>query len=467
MLGLAPVPPTPALSPFTLFLVTSEGLVPHRLPAEGSVTIGRGEGNTIRIDDGSVSRQHAVLHVGPGAALRIEDLGGANGTHVHVRSRASQGQTESLQPVRGASLPLAAGDRLVIGGVSAVVHRGTSESSLGDGTTSGQGSVIVADARMLELRAELDRAAGSLISVLLLGETGVGKEVAARALHGGSTRASGPFVAVNCAALPESLLEAELFGHEKGAFTGALHARPGLFESADGGSLFLDEIGELSPGTQAKLLRVLEDRKVTRIGGRTPQAFNVRFISATHRDLEAAAERGEFRNDLYFRLAGLIVSIPPLRERTAEVAPLARLFLERCCRELERPALEVAPETLAILERYGWPGNVRELRNAMERATVLVRGFEVLPEHLPQRIRVAPPQDVAPRPMAPPNDAPSTALGEVQRLRDDLYNLERARVIETLERCAGNQTRAAEQLGISRRTLLKRLDEYNLPRPRK
>jgi DNA-binding NtrC family response regulator len=308
--------------------------------------------------------------------------------------------------------------------------------------------------------------------VLLLGETGVGKEVAARALHAGSARASGPFVAINCAALPESLLEAELFGHEKGAFTGAVQARPGLFESADGGSLFLDEVGELSRGTQAKLLRVLEDRKVTRIGGRAPRTFDVRFISATHRDLEAAAEHGEFRSDLYFRLAGLIASIPPLRDRAAEIAPLARLFLERSCSQLERPALELAPETVTLLERYRWPGNVRELRNAMERAAVLVRGFRVCPEHLPPRVVATTNANTqlqvatTPPATAPPL-APSTSLDEVARLRGDLYDLERARVVETLERCAGNQTRAAEQLGISRRTLLKRLDEYNLPRPRK
>ena len=323
---------------------------------------------------------------------------------------------------------------------------------------------LVVDPKMREMYAELQRAAGSNINVLLLGETGVGKEVVARSLHARSRRAGGPFVAINCAALPETLLEDELFGHERGAFTGAVGVRAGLFESADGGTLFLDEIGELPLTTQAKLLRVLEDRKVVRVGGRTERNFDARFVAATNRDLEALAEIGSFRTDLYFRLASFVLTIPPLRERSSELLSLARMFLEHACSELDRVPPELAPETVVLLERHLWPGNVRELKNAMQRAAALTPGAQVLPEHLPERVRRA---SAAQSMSARRPGRAATSADDLSRWRGKVGDLERLTILEALDRCAGNQTRAAQELGMSRRTLLNRLETYNLPRPRR
>jgi two-component system response regulator AtoC len=458
------------LSVFSLLVISSEGLVRHELPSEGSVSIGRADSNAIRIDDGSVSRQHALLHVGPGAELRIEDLGAANGTQVQLRSSAVRGQTESLTRLGRESLRITPGDRILLGSVSVIVGR-----QMDAGNRTRLGDAIVHDPKMTELYAEVDGAAASTISVLLLGETGVGKEVLASALHARSRRATGPFVAINCAALPETLLEAELFGHERGAFTGATQARPGLFESADGGTLFLDEVGELPLTTQAKLLRVLEDRKVVRVGGRTERSFDARFVAATNRDLEAAAEGMTFRSDLYFRLAGLVLTIPPLRQRRSEILPLARVFLDRAALELDQPPLALETGAVSILERYGWPGNIRELKNAMQRAAALARGAQIFPEHLPERVRRAASApststQIDDLPQASPARAPErpeTTVDDMARLRSEMRDVERTRILEALDRCAGNQTRAAVELGISRRTLVKRLEEYDLPRPRK
>jgi two-component system response regulator AtoC len=448
------------LSRFSLLIITASGVTEHRLPASGEVSIGRGEGNDIRVDDGSVSRQHARLHVGQAGQLRIEDLGGANGTQVQVRSHASPSQTESLTALRRESLRIGAGDRIVFGSISAIVGRKL------NGSASGPSAAVVCDPKMTALYAELDLAASSPINVLLLGETGVGKEVLSRALHARSRRASGPFVAINCAALPETLLEAEFFGHERGAFTGAQQARPGLFESADGGTLFLDEVGELPLGTQAKLLRVLEDRKVVRLGSRLERSFDARFVFATNRDLESLVESGVFRSDLYFRLASLVLTIPPLRERGPELLPLARAFLEQASAELDRAPLELGPDAITALERYAWPGNIRELKNAMQRAAALARGSRVFLEHLPERLRraSAPPVPLVPEPIHALAETSGDALA---RTRDQLRDVERTRILEVLDQCAGNQTRAAEQLGISRRTLVSRLGVYGVPRPRK
>ena len=324
-----------------------------------------------------------------------------------------------------------------------------------DRTHAGEtdGRVISVDPAMVALFAEVARIAPSPISVLILGETGVGKEVLAEELHRRSGR-RGRFIPLNCAALTESLLESELFGHEKGAFTGAVQAQAGLFESAEGGTLFLDEVGELSSATQVKLLRVLEDRKVMRVGGRSARAIDVRFVAATHRDVEREVERGNFRQDLYFRLNGVSLAVPPLRERPADVAPLAERFAVASCRAMRRPAPRFSDEVLGALRAYRWPGNIRELRNVIERAVLLCDGAELLPAHLPPALT----SDAR----APTNDA-----GPRERLLIEMERLERQRTIDALASCAGNQTQAAELLGISRRTLVTRLSQYDLPRPRK
>jgi DNA-binding NtrC family response regulator len=435
-----------------LLLITAEGISVHALPQQGQVSIGRAEGNSIRIEDGSVSRRHAVIHVGPSGRLRLEDLGAANGTRVQPRGKSvSPASTESLTEVRRESLPIAEGDRILLGSVTVLVERQTKPSAHMD-------VKVICDPQMTALYGELERVAGANINVLLLGETGVGKDVLARALHVRSRRASGPFVAFNCAALTPTLLESELFGHERGAFTGAVSTRPGLFEAADGGTLFLDEVGELPLPTQAKLLRVLEDRKVVRLGSRTELSFDARFVAATNRDLEALAETGEFRSDLYFRLATFTLTIPPLRQRPAEILRLAQSFLNQAATELARPAPELSAEASLLLESYGWPGNVRELKNAMQRAVALAQSPTILPEHLPDRVR---------RASKPAEHGARASDGDqLTRARNQVVEAERNTIQAALERCAGNQTRAAAELGISRRTLVSRLATYNLRRPR-
>jgi len=320
---------------------------------------------------------------------------------------------------------------------------------------------IVRDPAMQQIYALLDVFAPSPLSVLILGETGVGKEVFAEAIHQRSPRAGKPFLKLNCAALPPSLLEAELFGHEKNAFTGANQARPGLLEAADQGTVFLDEVGELPPPVQVKLLRVLEDRKVLRIGGRTPRKLDVRFVAATNRDLDADVAAGSFRQDLYFRLNGVSFVIPPLRDRLVEIAPLADRFLAAASRTLDRTEpLRLSPDARAYLERHSWPGNVRELRNVMERAAVLVSGDVIVPADLPSHVTRAGSAVRAEgtAPTKEPRRSPSTETDAAA---------ERQRIIDALERCAGNQTRAAKLLGISLRTLVNRLAEHDIPRPRK
>ena len=318
--------------------------------------------------------------------------------------------------------------------------------------------VVVLDPVMRALYDDAGRAAATNINVLILGETGVGKEVLARAIHNLSPRKAGPFLALNCAALTESLLESELFGHEKGAFTGALSARSGLLEAADSGTVFLDEIGDLPLPIQTKLLRVLEEHKVMRVGGRVASEIDVRFLAATNRDLERDAAQGVFREDLFYRLNGMSFLVPPLRERRHEVEALSRLFVARFCAEHGRAeSLGISAECLRVLEQYSWPGNLRELRNAIERAVVLCQGESLQPEHLPPRVRAGKASEFGSEP-------PADRSALLQREMDDI---ERERIQAALDKTSGNQTAAAKLLGISRRTLVYRLTSLGLPRPRK
>jgi DNA-binding NtrC family response regulator len=318
---------------------------------------------------------------------------------------------------------------------------------------------VVQDAAMKALYDLARRAAASDINVLVLGETGVGKDVLARAIHRASPRAAGPFLSLNCAAFTETLLESELFGHERGAFTGAVAPKPGLFESADGGTVFLDEVGELPLTMQPKLLRVLETREVTRVGALKPRSVDVRFVAATNRDLEVEVEKGAFRRDLYFRLNALSLSIPPLRARTGEIVPLATRFIAESCRRLGRTPPGISPEAVDLLERYVWPGNIRELRNFVDRALVLCGGSQIRTEHLPvERMQVVIPRVPAPVPLAAP------AAAEAEAAEDPG---ERQRILDALATCAGNQTRAARLIGMSRRTFLRRLERYGIARPLK
>ncbi len=313
---------------------------------------------------------------------------------------------------------------------------------------------VVRDDAMGALYRLVDRVAPSQINVLLLGETGVGKEVLATELHRRSKRASAPFLRLNCAALTESLLESELFGHEKGAFTGAIKQKQGLLESAQGGSVFLDEVGEMPASIQAKLLRVLEERKVTRVGATAPQSIDVRFIFATNRDLEAEVARGAFRADLYFRVNGISLVIPPLRERAAEIEPLARQFLSDASKRETRSAPEFSPDAIATLMAWPWPGNIRELKNVIDRAILMAGEGSLTAEALGLGISATPRREVA-------------SVGQASNLRDEREAAEKRAVLEALEKTEGNQTKAAELLGVSRRTLVSRLQQYGLTKPRK
>jgi DNA-binding NtrC family response regulator len=431
-----------------LLVVGRDSYTTYNLPAAGTLTIGRGESNAVRIDDPLASRAHARLHVGE--AMYLEDLGSVNGTRI---------KEQVIR--RGDKVLVTAGETIQIGSSVLIIQHRTSRAPLvrpetlrDEGLAAHMGG---SDEAMQRIHRLAERAAVGTINVLITGETGVGKELLAETVHRLSPRKDGPYVCLNCAALSETLLESELFGHERGAFTGAFQAKPGLLETAAGGSLFLDEVGELPLTTQAKLLRVLETREVARLGSVRPRRIDVRFISATNRDLEAEVARGAFRRDLYFRLNGITLTIPPLRERTGEIRRLAETFVRQICRELGRPEPLLPAKVIALLEGYAWPGNIRELKNAMERAVLLCTGSVIEHEHLPVEKMMASP---APGPSSRGGGGSGPALAPQQ-------SDERQRIIEALGACAGNQSRAAKMLGIPRRTFVAKLDAYRIPRPKK
>jgi len=320
-------------------------------------------------------------------------------------------------------------------------HRGWQELARHDEPIIGQ------SAALQEVTALVERVAGTDATVLLLGETGTGKELAARAIHARSPRRRRPFIAINCAALPESLLESELFGHEMGAFTGATAQKLGRFELADGGTLFLDEIGDISLSTQIKLLRVLQEREFVRVGGVKTIACDVRIIAATNRDLKKAMERGTFRNDLYYRLNVFPIYVPPLRERRDDIPLLVEHLVTRAAQELGRSSPAVSAEALALLCAYDWPGNIRELRNLLERAVLLSDAGAISPRQLPREI------SHANEPAAPEEGASS------------LEGYERALILQALEQHGWNQSHTARALGLSRDNLRYRLRKYAIRRP--
>jgi transcriptional regulator with GAF, ATPase, and Fis domain len=300
-----------------------------------------------------------------------------------------------------------------------------------------------------DVLTQASKVAAAETTVLLTGESGTGKEVVARFLHSSSRRARGPFVALNCAALPDSLLESELFGHEKGAFTGAAGSKPGRVELAQGGVLFLDEVGETSPSVQAKLLRVLQEREFQRLGGTRTLRADIRVVAATNRDLRAAIERGAFREDLFYRLAVFEIRIPPLRERPEDILPLAGTFLDEIGAELGRPAAGVSRDAREALVRYRWPGNVRELRNVLERASILCDGGLVTHEHL----ALGSPGPILVETRRAPGPSPATA---------PLADLERSAIEKALQDARFNKSRAARALGLTRGQLYGKLKRLGL-----
>ncbi|MGB4361303.1 MAG: sigma-54 dependent transcriptional regulator [Rhodoferax sp.] len=301
---------------------------------------------------------------------------------------------------------------------------------------------------MLEMTAKI--ATAGKVPVLIRGESGTGKEGIAQAIHCRSPRAGGPWITLNCSALPEGLMESEVFGHERGAFTDAKQMKRGLLELADGGTLFLDEIGDLSLALQPKLLRVLETQSFRRVGGQKEIRVDVRFVSATHRDLPRMVQQGQFREDLYYRLNVGAIDLPALRERHEDIMPLARHFLEKTAAVVGSPCLGIDPSVAPLLEAYRWPGNIRELRNVMERAAILAAGQIVTSKHLPKEIVGA-----SPAPATPQAPAPVDATAPIRLLSV----IEEEYIRHVLQRCAGNKTQAADLLGISRLTLRNKLKE--------
>jgi len=320
----------------------------------------------------------------------------------------------------------------------------------GEVAPAATGGPLIVDPAMVRLYQTLERLADSAMTVLILGETGVGKEVIAEAIHARSARRAGPFIRLNCAAIPEALFESELFGHERGAFTGADRRKTGFVEAAAGGTLLLDEVGELPAPAQAKLLRVLEQKAVTRVGGTEEIAVDVRLLAATNVDLEAEARAGRFREDLYFRIAQFTLVNPPLRDRRDEIVPLAERFLAELGRARGQAPPTLSDEARLALTAYDWPGNVRELRNAMERAAVLAGGGPITAAELSERA-----VDAGRR----------RGLPLAGGVKGQLADVERTAIVAALEAEGGNQSGAARRLGLSRRGLIYKLEKYGLKAP--
>ena len=343
----------------------------------------------------------------------------------------------------------------------------------------GAPQIIGEDAKLKHVTVALQRAATTDATVLLEGESGTGKELFARALHALSPRADGPFVAINCAAIPETLLETELFGHEKGSFTGAMTMRKGRFETANKGTIFLDEIGEMTLGTQTKLLRILQEREFERIGSNTPIKIDIRVITATNRNLSEEVESGKFREDLYYRLNVIHIHMPPLRERKEDIPLLVEHFLVKYRHAAGSIPTSISEEALKRLVDYDWPGNVRELENAIERAVVLSRGNPITVEHLPfgdrreaadrarlagRRSRLESEADEADA-EAVATETSSNGINSGNgngSFKDRIATLERQLIKEALDRADGNRTKAADELGIYRRLLYAKIKEYGL-----
>ena len=436
----------------TLLVMIGDEIAVRPLPLAGVVTIGRSQDCEIRIDHPSISRCHLALQLDD-ATLAVIDRGGTNGTTLRgVRLPAGVAvEIEANEVIGAGDVALVIQELGTVGAAAPAARPGAARPA-----ELGRAHVepVVRDAAMRRLYDVAARVARGTISVLIVGETGTGKEVLAEHLHRSSPRAKGPLVRVNCAAFADALVESELFGHEKGAFTGAQRERRGLLETADGGTVVLDEIGEMPPAMQAKLLRVLEERAVLRVGGSRPQPIDVRFVAATNRDLETASERGAFRRDLYFRLAGAVLAIPPLRERPDEIIALATTFLTDAAARAGRAAPRLDEGALAALRAHAWPGNVRELRNVIERAVLVTEGDRLTAQDLEIRAAAASADAAAAAPAA-------------HALDDELAALERQRILEALDRANGNQTQAARSIGMPLRTFIKRIERYGIERPRK
>lgn len=427
------------------------GYASSALPETGALLIGRGVSADLRISSTSVSREHATIHAG--ALPAIEDLGSSNGTRV-----------DGVRLAPGQRLTLTAGQVVELGNALLVVQ---AAGELAPQTVRPAESSV--ESKMTRLHRLADLVALGTLSVILQGETGVGKEVMAKRIHERSARAEQPFLKINCAAFSDSMVDSELFGHERGAFTGATQAKAGLLETASGGTVLLDEVAELSLAMQAKLLRAVGNAEVLRVGSVKARTIDVRFIAATNGDFKELIGRGAFRSDLYFRLNGISLTVPPLRERRAEIFGLAAGFAAESAAALGLQRSKLSDAARRWLEQQSWPGNIRQLRSTIERAVLISAGRPIDVEHLQLDAELSAGQlDHTPKePLIAAPRALGPAPGESEKLRVEVARLERDRVTDAMNRTGGNQTRAAELLGISRRALIHRLDAYGLPRPRK
>jgi two-component system, NtrC family, response regulator AtoC len=506
-----PPPPPPNAAPFQkarghsfkLVVCTADSVRSVTLVRGKAYSIGRDRTNDIIVAHDSVSRRHACVTVNNEPEL--EDTGSRNGTRVNGRL-AGTGERIVLRP--GTIIHIGPSTVFVLDEATpddAFATRRSSSSFRAAPKVEPDEvlptGLVLKDERMLALYRSVRVIAQSNIPVLILGETGVGKEILAQSINAMSERRDRAFVRFNSAALPESLVESELFGYARGAFTGADRAKLGLFDAADGGTLFLDEVAELSLQTQAKLLRVIETGELFRVGASVPTKVDVRVISATNRDLPALIAAGQFRADLFYRLNGVTVNIPPLRDRAADIPPLIEYFGQACARKAGRAPPDFSEGSMAALCAHRWPGNARELKNVVERAVLVAPHGRVEIDHLQLKIE---PNDwagvdqhavtkVTVNPVAPqarPSSAhhlppprstahPGMELGSphdddrvssdelADKLRRELARKERDRIVEALSSTGGNQVMAARLLGISRRTLINRLDSFGISRSRK
>jgi DNA-binding NtrC family response regulator len=418
----------------------------QRIGAEGDrVVIGTHEKADVRLSDGAVSRFHCEIRV-EGEVVMLRDLGSRNGTFLDgVLIREAYLSENGMISVGTTQLRFEVGDDRVTVALSAKTRFG---------------AMVGQSRAMRRVFAILEKAAHSDATVLVTGETGTGKSLLARAVHSCSSRRDGAFVEVNCGALPSGLLEAELFGHAKGAFTGAEGARVGRFEVADGGTLFLDEIDSAPPDLQVKLLRVLQERQFERVGESQTRTVDVRVFAATNAALQQRVADGTFREDLYWRLAVVSVRVPALRERPRALVPLALSFLKRFALEYGKSVTGIRSESLALLAKHDWPGNVRQLEHAVERAVLLARGPELVPDDFSAELQ----QRAALRPETSLAGGLEWLSGATRlpSLREALEEPERRIVVRALELAGGRRDRAAEMLVINRSTLFNKMRKYGL-----
>ncbi|MEW6270976.1 MAG: sigma 54-interacting transcriptional regulator [Thermodesulfobacteriota bacterium] len=446
-------------------IIQHAGREPFEFVLAEATTVGRGPANDLALDDPAASRRQTMITADDDGWL-VSDLGSANGTFLNA--------TRLFAPAR-----LKSGDVVTIGStrlefVSEVPREVAGEEPNEDATrvrddSRAAGVLLGASPAMVQLFHLIEKASASPLPALLEGETGTGKELVARAIHQGSKSASGPFLPVNCAAVPENLLESELFGHRRGAFTGATGDHEGLFEAAQGGTVFLDEIGEMPLAMQPKVLRVLQEGEVTRIGEIRPRKVDVRLVAATNRDLLREVERGTFRSDLYYRISAFPIRIPPLRDRRDDIPLLVESFLASAARRQGKRVGPVTPEAMGVLAAFSWPGNVRELQNEIQRAVALAgTGESIGLQHLSPKLTATPRpagDDTDPG-SAEAREAAAAALGEdgggPGSLREARNAFEARYIAEVLDQQGGSVMRAARVLGLTRAGLYKKLKEYGL-----